>query len=84
MQVSLSAREAGVSIFSPRSGRQHKAQGGAEGATLGSGATHVKEPVKRAADPALSPTSWALSIQSLPTGAYAPGFMLGLTPQALC
>src|SRR5262245_12349671 len=43
---------------SPRSGQQHKAQGGAEGETLGQVWGAIK-PVKRAAATRLSPTSWA-------------------------
>jgi hypothetical protein len=60
---------------SPRSGRRHKAQGGAEGEAPEQVWSAIK-PVKRAAATRLSPTSWA-------AGRFTNA-LLGPTPQALC
>jgi hypothetical protein len=59
-----------------RSGRQHKALGGAEGETLGQVWGAIK-PMKRAACSGLSPTAWALGhILPLSPWVHAPSFML--------
>jgi len=58
---------------SPRSGRQHKARGGAEGGTPGQVRSDIK-PVKRAA--AVAHFVGYGSLYYLSPGAHAPGFML--------
>jgi len=56
--------------------RQHKAQGGAGGATLGLVTARVKEPVKRAADHAAAHFVGFKTFNHHPPGVYAPGFIL--------